>query len=177
MLKLLLILFLSACLIHIKSNGQEVDSSNREYRKIVNYIYNGCSEIVPQFRKDSQSLIILIKYYINPGGAVDSIVPSDNALLALKCYIKSMDGRLANWNKVLAPSRDERILAVPLFIGPIDVKNVAGSAYAQRPSSVTKMFSFPQLPVLKFKERLYLMDPLFCMYYARKYTYEVISGK
>lgn len=88
-----------------------------------------------------------------------------------------MDGHLANWNKVLPPSHDERILGVPLFIGPIDVQNEAGYAYVQRPSAVTDMFSFPQLPSLKFKESLYLTDPLFCLYYAGKYTHEIMSGK
>lgn len=173
-----LVFFLLFFSIHIRSSSQSVSFTNndKEYKKIVTYIHNGCSENLRQFRKDSLTAFVLIKYYINPRGAVDSIVSYDNTDPALRISLQSMEDHLVNWNKLLAPSANERVLAIPLFIGPEDVQDTnAKSAHATRPYSITSLFSFPQCRAVKFKEQLYLMDPLFCLYYVGKYTKDIIA--
>ncbi|MGH2644479.1 MAG: hypothetical protein ACRDE2_11060, partial [Chitinophagaceae bacterium] len=102
-------------LFNQKSNGQTGYFSNPEFKKLAFFLSDGYRKAVPQLRKDSQMVIIIAKYYINPKGTTDSIVLSDNTSGKLKEYIKSMNRKLVNWNKLLPPSSRERIAAVPFY--------------------------------------------------------------
>lgn len=131
----------------------------------MSYLMDGCREITPQLRKDSQMVMIIAKYYINPKGGTDSVVLSDNAPGKLKDYIKSMSRKLVSWNKLLPYSSRERIAALPIYIGP--EKNKAKDfTFANFPStlSITNLFSFSQNPSVNFKERLYLMPVIINIY-------------
>ncbi|TAM94011.1 MAG: hypothetical protein EPN39_18665 [Chitinophagaceae bacterium] len=160
-----LMLFCFIFLFNQKSNCQSLNYSNPEYKKIVAYLHNGCQVVLPQLRKDSQIVMIIAKYYINPRGATDSVVLSDNTSGKLEKYLKSMNRKLINWNKLLPPSSRERIAAVPFYVGP--EKNKAEDfTFANFPStlSITHLFSFSQNPSINFKERLYLMPVIINIY-------------
>lgn len=160
-----LMLFCFVFLFNQKSNCQSLNYSNPEYKKILTYIHNGCQIVLPQLRKDSQIVMIIAKYYINPRGATDSVALSGNTLSKLKEYFKSMNRNLINWNKLLPSSSRERIAAIPFYIGP--EKNKAKDfTFADFPStfSITNLFSFSQNHSINFKERVYLMPVIFNIY-------------
>lgn len=171
-------LFLSLSITDYHYGYSQSRSNHFRLKRIINYASAGMKYYPTSFRKDSQSAVTLLKFYINPNGSTDSILVSHSINKEYSEYIRSMNKNLVAWNRLLVHSKTERTAIIPLIITPLDVNDSLIKMNSLRtPNYLARALSFDQADSISFKERIFFLPAIIVSYYAEEPTPDIFRTK
>lgn len=150
----------------------QTEMNSKEYDKLRNYIFENFTP--KNVRKKGISVFTMVKYYIDPNGSTDSIIPSDNMVHELRQHVIDMDKETINWNLILPASQQERIALVPIFITPVDVRDSSIKVQNKNPAVYFGESGSFSGHAGSGKEYACFLPMLFLQYYSRSFPVDGI---